>query len=179
MQPVETNRSSARYRKLILPIAAIVALAVVTGGYFHHTRTANTQAIAQQRAEVAARGAKVMPFDLTRTQHVFTPLANGGIQTVTANNSSDTAQIQLIRTHLQEQAEKFSAGDFSAPATIHGEQMPGLAELRSGAKRIDIQYEPLSNGARLRYSTTDSTLVSALHKWFEAQSSDHHNHGSM
>ncbi len=54
--------------------------------------------------------------------------------------------------------------------------MPGLAELRAGASRIDVRYEDLPNGAALRYTTQDADLVRALHAWFDAQVSDHGQH---
>ncbi|MBD2519579.1 aspartate carbamoyltransferase [Nostoc sp. FACHB-973] len=179
MQPVENSPSSAQRRRYFILLMGIIILATLGGGYLIGKYTTQSQTIEQRQSEVAARGAKVMPFDLTLTSHKFTPTTEGGIQTVTANDSGDTTQIELIRDHLQQEAKKFAAGDFSDPATIHGDQMPGLAKLRSGANRIKIQYESLPNGARLRYLTTDSSLVVAVHEWFKAQHSDHGNHGSM
>lgn len=49
-------------------------------------------------AEVAGRGAEVMPFDLERTTHIFKKLDNGGLQQVISDDG-DTAQIELIRAH--------------------------------------------------------------------------------
>ena len=176
MQPIETGPSSAR-RNLLLGVITLVTLGV---GCLVGIHAVYSQATDEQRqADVSARSAKVMPFDLTRTMHMFTPVADGGIQTVIANDPTDTTQIQLIRTHLQKEAKNFAVGNFSDPAAIHGEQMPGLAELRAGAKELRVQYESLPNGARLRFSTTKPGLVAVLHKWFEAQRSDHHNHGGM
>jgi len=129
--------------------------------------------LADRRAEVAAKGATVMPFDLTRTTHTFDKVATGGVQTVTANDPSDITQLELIRGHLREEAAKFSRGDFSDPATIHGHDMPGLAELREGAARVDVQYKDLDNGARLTYATTEEPLIRGIHSWFDAQTTDH------
>jgi hypothetical protein len=173
MQPVESNPSSTRRQRVMLLVGVITLLAL-GGGYLMHTHIAHSQTIEQRRAEVAERGAQVMPSDLNLTTHKFTSVPDGGVQTVVANDPSDTTQIQLIRDHLQKEAEKFAAGDFSDPATIHGEDMPGLAQLQAGSDRINVKYELLQNGARLIYSTTDPALVATLHKWFEAQRSDHH-----
>jgi hypothetical protein len=52
----------------------------------------------------------------------------GGRQTVTADTPKDGEQIALIRQHLQDEAEKLRRADFGDPATIHGHDMPGLAE---------------------------------------------------
>ncbi|WP_258564177.1 hypothetical protein [Streptomyces himalayensis] len=54
--------------------------------------------------------------------------------------------------------------------------MPGLAALRDGHDRIDVQYEKRADGATLTYATRDTALVDALHDWFEAQLGDHGAH---
>jgi hypothetical protein len=135
--------------------------------------------LAQTRQEeVAKRGAQVMPFDLEQTTHVFQKLKDGGLQKVVVKDPSNKKQIALIQTHLKEESEKFSKGDFSDPAKIHDEDMPGLAELKAGAKQIDIRYASLPDGAEVRYTTKDPKLVAALHRWFDAQLSDHGHHAS-
>ncbi len=131
-----------------------------------------------RQAQVAARGAEVMPFDLEQTTHLFERRDDGGRQTVTAKDPSNEKQIGLIQTHLRQEAEKFSRGDFSAPAKIHGDDMPGLAELKSGFRSIDIQYKDLPTGGEIRYTTGAPSLVKALHQWFMAQVSDHGKHAT-
>ena len=42
-----------------------------------------------RQGEVAARGAKVMPFDLEQTTHVFQKLDDGGLQKVVAKDPSN------------------------------------------------------------------------------------------
>ncbi|MEL6605815.1 MAG: aspartate carbamoyltransferase [Cyanobacteria bacterium J06614_10] len=130
----------------------------------------------RRHAEVALIGAQVMPFDLEATMHEFKAVPNGGLQTVTANDPTDSQQIELIQSHLKEESIKFQNGNFSDPAKIHGENMPGLASLQAGSDTIDIQYTALSNGGQIRYVTDDAELVTALHTWFEAQRSDHGHH---
>jgi hypothetical protein len=135
-------------------------------------------ATAARQAEVATRGAQVMPFDLDQTMHVFQSLDNGGLQAVTAKDAENHEQIALIQAHLKAEAEKFQRGDFSDPARIHGEEMPGLAALQTGAGRIAVQYTPLPNGGQIRYTTTDAALVQAIHQWFTAQRADHGRHAA-
>jgi hypothetical protein len=131
-----------------------------------------------RQGEVAARGAKVMPFDLEQTTHVFQKLDDGGLQKVVVKDPSNKKQIALIQSHLKEESERFRKGDFSDPAKIHGEDMPGLAQLKAGAAKIDIRYTSLPDGAQIRYTTKDPMLVTALHQWFSAQLSDHGHHAS-
>jgi hypothetical protein len=129
-----------------------------------------------RRAAVASRGQSVMPFDLDRTTHRFTRTGTGGEQTVVADDPTDTVQVGLVQRHLREEAARFARGDFTDPARIHGDHMPGLAELRAGGGRIAIAYEPVSAGGRITYTTTEPALVAALHAWFDAQVSDHGRH---
>ena len=145
---------------------------------------------AHRQAEVAKRGADVMPFSLKATTHIFTKTAEGGIQRVVAKSAADTQQIQLVREHLHDIQAQFLKGDFSGPTHIHGAEMPGLAELEAAKPgQIAIDYKVTDLGAELSYRTTDAKLVQALHRWFDAQLSDHgadamaghthHDHGTM
>lgn len=129
--------------------------------------------LAQQQAEVAERGAQVMPFDLDATTHVFTKTAAGGIQVVTADDPTDQEQIDLIRTHLTEERSNFTRGDFDDPAQIHGHDMPGVAELTAGYAEIDVTYAETPAGAQLTYTTDNPQLVDAVHAWFDRQLMDH------
>lgn len=127
--------------------------------------------------EVAHRGAHVMSFDLEKTTHIFSKTTNGGLQQVVAKDKSDAEQIRLIRAHLSEIADDFTRGDFSRPARIHGEIMPGLAALRSAKTgQLKIKYTELPDGAQIGYSTDLRKLINAIHQWFDAQLSDHARH---
>ncbi|MGE5610454.1 MAG: hypothetical protein ACM359_14485 [Bacillota bacterium] len=129
-----------------------------------------------RQAEVAERGAQVMPFSLEKTTHIFQSLDDGGFQKVIVKDPADKEQIALIQRHLREEAGKFSHGDFSDPARIHGREMPGLAEMEANASKIDIRYSPLPDGGQIRYTTKDPSLVAVIHRWFAAQRHDHGPH---
>jgi hypothetical protein len=134
---------------------------------------------AQRQAEVARRGGDVMPFSLAATQHVFTKTTQGGTQRVVARDPHDAAQVKLVRRHLREIEAQFRRGDFSGPAHIHGEDMPGLAELKAAKPgQVAISYREVRGGAELSYRTRNPHLVAALHSWFDAQLSDH-GHDAM
>jgi hypothetical protein len=162
-------------RTLALIGATVVITLAVTFAVLFAT---GALALPNRQTEVAARGAEVMPFDLEKTQHVFIQQPDGGVQQVIARDPSDTGQIALIRQHLQEEADRFRRGDFADPASIHGSSMPGLADLRASAGRIDVAYNELPGGAQIQYTTSDQKLVMALHHWFDAQTSDH-GHDAM
>ncbi len=128
----------------------------------------------RRQAEVSARGTKVMPFELGATTHLFSKTIDGGVQQVIVKNPQKSTQVRLIREHLQEIADQFTKGNFSGPTQIHGTSMPGLMELKKAKPGdISIHYRDLSNGGQIRYSTENASLVVALHRWFDAQLSDH------
>jgi hypothetical protein len=111
---------------------------------------------------------------LQASGHVFTKSRNGGLQQVLVKNPKDTVQMRLVRSHLRDIAARFEQGDFSAPAQIHGENMPGLAQLKQARPgEISVHYRELFNGAQIRYATSNPALVPALHQWFDAQLADH------
>jgi hypothetical protein len=51
--------------------------------------------------------------------------------------------------------------------------MPGVKELARGAAQIKMEYTALSNGAQITFTTRDLQLITAIHRWFGAQLSDH------
>lgn len=130
---------------------------------------------AARQAEVAQRGAAVMPFDLERTLHRFEPGAAGGVVSVIAKGP-DAEQTRLARAHLKEESVHFARGDYRSPAAIHGGDMPGLAALQAGASRVKVAYAEVPGGAQVSFTTADPALVGAIHRWFAAQVSDHGRH---
>ena len=123
--------------------------------------------------EIAEKGARVMPFDLEETTHVFEKTQTGGVQEVVADDPADEKEISLIKGHLEEEAAAFRRGDYSDPSSIHGQDMPGLKQLEAGHEKVEVRYSELPDGARIEFSTEDPASVRALHRWFDAQLSDH------
>jgi hypothetical protein len=162
----------AEARSLLRVIAMLAGIVLVVGA----CGDVDDDGTAARQAEVAARGAEVMPFDLDATTHRFAKTPDGGVQTVTADKPDDATQIRLVREHLLEERENFARGDFEDPARIHGMDMPGVAELSAGYQRIVVTYSDVPAGAELLYSTTDQHLVSAIHAWFDRQVMDHGAH---
>ena len=132
-----------------------------------------------RQEDVARKGAAVMPFDLMRTTHFFDDTESGGLETITAHDPHDKRQVALIRSHLAAEAKRFSRGDFSDPAAIHGHDMPGLAELARAGAKLEISYKDLPAGASLAFASADASVISAVHAWFAAQRSDHGAHAHM
>jgi hypothetical protein len=141
------------------------------------TIEADERATESRLDEVQRRGAQVMPFSLEQTIHIFTKTDKGGVQQVIAKENADAEQIGLIQAHLSKISSQFKQGDFSEPAKIHGDDMPGLATLRqAGPGQISIEYKELRNGAQISYSAEDPNLIEPIHQWFDAQLTDHARH---
>lgn len=153
--------------KAILMTAALAVVVVGCG---------SDQGLAERQEAVAEAGAEVMPFSLDQTTHIFTDTESGGRQDVVADDPTDEATIEAIREHLADEAFKFQNGDFSDPEAIHGSAMPGLAELKTGFDQIDVVLLETATGAAITYTSQDPAMVSAIHLWFEAQTSDHGSH---
>jgi hypothetical protein len=167
--------------KSLMPksFASLAALAVfAAAGSWAFAAEAHPP-MTHRQMEVAKRGSRVMPFDLAKTTHVFDEKPDGGLQTVQANDPHDRVQVRLIRRHLSQLAVQFQHGDFSDPGRVHGEKMPGLAQLKAADGKLQVKYHALPAGATLRYSSADPAVVAAIHQWFAAQRADHAAHGHV
>lgn len=119
-------------------------------------------------------GQTVMPFDLSKTTHIFRMTDSGGVQSVVVKDDrQDKDQIGLIRQHLRHEAEVFQHGDYADPVALHGKTMPGVSELEKYHAAIAVSYSDLPLGAALTFKTRNRHLVTAIHRWFGAQLSEH------
>jgi hypothetical protein len=133
-----------------------------------------TIAVAQTKQEhVQHAGKSVMPFDLAMTTHIFRMTEAGGVERVIVKDTTAKDQVTLIQQHLQHEAEAFQRGDYSDPASLHGADMPGLKDLKAGAARIAVSYSALPTDAEITFKTADLHLLTAIHRWFGAQLSEH------
>ena len=114
-----------------------------------------------------------MPFDLNKTVHIFNMTDSGGVQSVVVKDAHDKDEIGLIRQHLQHEAKAFERGDYADPTSLHGTSMPGVSELASHHQAITVSYSELPLGAAITFETQDRHLVTAVHRWFGAQLSEH------
>ena len=147
---------------LYLPLIAVLLLCYC-GGVRAQT----------QQEHVHGMSHSVMPFDIAKTVHVFKMTESGGMQRVIVKDRSDANQAMLIQQHLREEARRLQRGNYADPAKLHGVTMPGLKELQLGAQRVKVSYSDLPDGAEITFETTDPHLLTAIHRWFGAQLSEH------
>ena len=129
--------------------------------------------IAQTQQHVHDMSHGVMPFDVAKTVHIFKMTESGGVERVIVKDRTYADQVLFIQQHLRKEAERFQHGDYSDPATLHGASMPGLKDLQIGARRVKVSYSDLSDGAEITFQTTNPHLLTAIHRWFGAQLSEH------
>jgi hypothetical protein len=134
--------------------------------------TAMPSSAQTQQEHVHRMSHAVMPFDVFKAVHIFKMTEQGGVERVVTREAAPE-QVALIQQHLQHEAEQFQKGNYSDPAKLHGADMPGLKELEKGASRIKVSYAALPNGAEITFETTDLHLLTAIHRWFGAQLSEH------
>jgi hypothetical protein len=51
--------------------------------------------------------------------------------------------------------------------------MPGLAELQANPSAIEVSYNALPDGGQISFKTNDLRMLTAIHRWFGAQLSEH------
>jgi len=159
-------------RHMMLAAVAGVVLGIVAT--YATSRWLSTSALpSDPQSTIHEMGQEVMPFGLGQTTHIFEMTDTGGIQEVIADDPDDAAQVQLIQQHLQHEVTLFRSGDFSDPTSLHGAGMPGVKELAAGVQNVEIEYVELPDGAQITFITSDLKLITALHRWFGAQLSDH------
>jgi hypothetical protein len=138
--------------------------------------SSNTYAEDQKPTTIEQRMQLLLPYIVDQTLESFSKTVHGGIQHVVVKSADNSVQIKVVQTHLRKMVERYRKGDFSFSEKLHGADMPGLAQLKA-AKVDDIKYEyqQLTNGGQIHYSSEYPLLVAALHEWFDAQNKQHGN----
>jgi uncharacterized lipoprotein YbaY len=123
-----------------------------------------------------ARGKMVMEVDQYTSVHKFDALPDGGRIELQAE-PNDTAGIAGIREHIHHIAMAFASGDFSAPAFVHMQDVPGTKVMAAKSDVITYQPRELPRGAELRITTSDPAALKAIHDFMAFQRDEHHAGG--
>jgi hypothetical protein len=123
-------------------------------------------------AAMQVRGEQAMGVDQYTSTHVFDALADGG-RIELQRKSDDPDGAALIREHLQHIAQAFAAGDFSMPAFVHLQQVPGASVMAARRDAITYSYRELPRGGELRISTQDPQALEAIHEFMSFQRRHH------
>jgi len=113
-----------------------------------------------------------MGVDQNTSTHLFDALPDGG-RIELQRDVDDPAGVQEIRMHLREVARAFEAGDFSTPAFVHMQQVPGTSVMAAKRGTISYTYRDLPSGGELRIVTKDREAIDAIHEFMAFQRHDH------
>ncbi|HSJ32467.1 MAG TPA: hypothetical protein VK933_13585 [Longimicrobiales bacterium] len=133
-----------------------------------HAAAANDTAF----AALQARGLKAMGVDQYTSTHRFDALDDGG-RIELQRDVDDAAGVTQIREHLQGIAAAFKSGDFSTPAFVHMQQVPGADVMAARRNVITYTFSELPRGGELRITTRDPAALEAIHAFLSFQRSDH------
>ncbi|MEP7001773.1 MAG: hypothetical protein ABI969_14900 [bacterium] len=150
--------------------ATLVGLTCVVVGGGSLVAQDSSFAAMQQRGKVA------MGVDQYTSVHHFDDLADGG-RIQLERDRDDVAGARAIQAHLRGIAKAFSSGDFTTPAFVHMQHVPGSVGMAN--KRAVIQYtvKALPRGGELRIMTSDTTARRAVHEFLAFQRGEHHAEG--
>lgn len=142
----------------------------------------STPAVDPDFEALQERGAIGMGVDQYASTHVFDALPDGG-RIEYQHDRDDAGGIEQIRRHLREIQAAFEAGDFSTPAFVHAQEVPGTDVMAARREHIDYVYQDLPRGGELRLITNDPQALEAIRSFMDFQRSDHRaegmDHGGM
>ena len=128
-------------------------------------------------AALQARGARGMGVEQYTSTHTFEPRPDGGRITL-RRDVEDSAGVEAIRMHLRSIAEAFAAGDFTTPAFVHAENVPGTDVMAARRAAISYRAGPIDRGAELLLITSDSAALDAIHRFLAYQRREHRAGGA-
>ena len=150
---------------------AFVVLALAAGrpaAAQDHSPATNDSAFSR----LQERGRTAMGVDQYSSRHVFEALPDG-VRIELQRNQDDAEGTEAIRSHLREIAAAFKAGDFSTPAFVHWQEVPGVRAMMERRETMTYTYKPLPRGGELRITSPDTAAVKAVHEFLAFQNSDH------
>lgn len=123
------------------------------------------------------RGKMAMGVDQTTSTHTFDARPDGG-RIELLRDENDSLGIAQIRAHLRLIQHAFQAGDFSTPAFVHMQTMPGTAMMAKKRDVIAYSYHDLPRGGEVVMQTKDAEALAAIHEFMGAQRMGHHATGA-
>jgi hypothetical protein len=133
-------------------------------------------------AALQVRGQEAMGVDQYTSTHLFDALPDGG-RIELQRDVDDPAGVAEIRRHLIEIRDSFAAGDFSTPAFVHMQQVPGTSVMAAKREAIMYAFRDLPRGGEVRITTSDPEALEAIRQFMAFQRQDHRaggaDHGTM
>lgn len=118
------------------------------------------------------RGKRAMGVDQYTSTHRFEALPDGG-RIELQRDVDDSAGAATIRSHLREIARAFASGDFSTPAVVHMQEVPGVKVMTARRGEISYTYHDLPRGGEVRIQTKNPEALTAIREFLAFQRADH------
>jgi hypothetical protein len=159
-------------------LGTLAALVAASPLYAQSTGAAKPKAPAPDSgfAAMQDRGKKAMGVDQYTSSHTFDALPTcGRIELV--RDTNDSVGVAQIRAHIREIARAFANGDFTTPAFVHMQTVPGTATMREKRALISYEVRDVPRGAELLIRTKDLQALAAIHEFMAFQRGEHHAAG--
>lgn len=123
-------------------------------------------------AALQKRGETYMGVDQYTSTHAFEDLADGG-RIMLGRDSTDSAGVATIRSHLQQITRAFRDGDFNIPMLVHAEHVPGTDVMARRHERIEYEFSEVPGGGQIRIRTSDPMALTAVRAFLAFQRDEH------
>lgn len=163
-------------RLLVLTALSLVASAPLAAQHDHDAHHGKKPAKDSSFAKMQERGRQAMGVDQYTSVHVFDALADGG-RIELQRPEADSVEVEVIRTHLRDIAERFGNGDFAIPGFVHDGEVPGTRTLAERRERVAYRMRPLPKGGEVRITTTDPAALAAIREFMAFQRTEHRSAG--
>lgn len=106
--------------------------------------------------------------------HHYMVLPNGVDMTMTATTPEDAATIAAIRQHMEQEALRFRAGDFSDDMQMLSADTQ--AQLLAKRDALTVTVVSDATGSTIQIRSDDTTVVTLLTTWATQMSAEHTRH---
>ncbi len=118
------------------------------------------------------RGKQAMGVDQYTSTHHFDDMTDGG-RIELQRDVDDSVGVAQIRAHLQGIASAFKGGDFTTPAFVHMQSVPGASVMAAKRSAISYAFTALPRGGQLLIVSKDTDAIAAIHEFLAFQRMDH------
>ncbi len=129
--------------------------------------------------ETMERASRLMGFDLSKVNHHFVLLTNGGAIEITAKDPKDKQTVDAIQKHLMSQAKLWERGNFDLNTQIHGKVPDGVPTIKKLRNEITFDVRPLDDGGLMRILTVNQQAKQSVYEFMRFQINEHHTGDSL
>ena len=111
---------------------------------------------------------------MEKSTHHYMVLPNGVDMMMTAINADDATTISAIRQHMDSEATRFRAGDFTDDMAMVSADTQ--ARLRANRAAIEVSIVSAAAGSTIQLRSADPSVVTLLSTWATQMSAEHTSH---